>query len=87
MMLRDMTDSKRIDGHVQSQRVVSFVYLPGLRFLLMCVMKSSVHPTIISRHFWPTLESSDFVMPGQFQKYALVLPTNSMASHRAYCVL
>lgn len=26
-----------------------------------------MHPTIISRHFWPTLESSDIVMPGQFQ--------------------
>ncbi|KAF9054879.1 hypothetical protein BJ165DRAFT_741999 [Panaeolus papilionaceus] len=50
VMLRDMTDSKRIDGHVQTQQV------------------SIVHPTIISRHFWPSLESSDLVMPGQFQK-------------------
>ncbi|KAG5644323.1 hypothetical protein DXG03_008681 [Asterophora parasitica] len=50
VMLKDMTDSKRIDGHVQSQKA------------------SIVHPTIISRHFWPTLESSEIVMPGQFQK-------------------
>ncbi|PPR07923.1 hypothetical protein CVT24_000903 [Panaeolus cyanescens] len=50
VMLRDMTDSKRIDGHVQSQK------------------SSIVHPTIISRHFWPSLETSDMVMPGQFQK-------------------
>jgi len=49
VMLRDMTDSKRIDGHVQSKKA------------------SIVHPTIISRHFWPSLESSDMVMPGQFQ--------------------
>ncbi|KAJ7583017.1 hypothetical protein C8J56DRAFT_956338 [Mycena floridula] len=49
VMLKDMTDSKRIDGHVQSQKA------------------SIVHPTIISRHFWPMLESSDIVMPGQFQ--------------------
>lgn len=49
VMLRDMTDSRRIDQHVQSQNV------------------SSMHPTIISRHFWPALESSDMVMPGQFQ--------------------
>ncbi|KAG1780495.1 hypothetical protein EV702DRAFT_1193970 [Suillus placidus] len=49
VMLRDMTDSRRIDQHVQSQKV------------------SSMHPTIISRHFWPALESSDMVMPGQFQ--------------------
>lgn len=28
---------------------------------------SVVHPTIISHHFWPSLESSDLVMPGQFQ--------------------
>ncbi|KAG6815869.1 hypothetical protein H0H87_010659 [Tephrocybe sp. NHM501043] len=50
VMLKDMTDSKRIDGHVQSRQA------------------SSVHPTIISKHFWPALESSDIVMPGQFQK-------------------
>ncbi|KAJ7684510.1 hypothetical protein DFH06DRAFT_9398 [Mycena polygramma] len=49
VMLKDMSDSKRIDGHVQSQKA------------------SIVHPTIISRHFWPSLESSDIVMPGQFQ--------------------
>ncbi|KIJ92859.1 hypothetical protein K443DRAFT_112930 [Laccaria amethystina LaAM-08-1] len=50
VMLKDMTDSKRIDGHVQSQKA------------------SNVHPTIISKHFWPALESSDMVMPGQFQE-------------------
>ncbi|KAN0087485.1 Cullin homology [Tylopilus felleus] len=50
VMLRDMTDSRRIDQHVQSQR------------------PSVVHPTIISRHFWPALETSSIVMPGQFQE-------------------
>ncbi|KAF8816437.1 hypothetical protein BYT27DRAFT_7221469 [Phlegmacium glaucopus] len=50
VMLKDMTDSKRIDGHVQSQRA------------------SIVHPTIISRHFWPSLETSEMIMPGQFQQ-------------------
>ncbi|KAJ7064872.1 hypothetical protein C8F01DRAFT_1128556 [Mycena amicta] len=49
VMLKDMTDSRRIDTHVQSQK------------------SSIVHPTIISRNFWPALESSDIVMPGQFQ--------------------
>ncbi|PPQ79767.1 hypothetical protein CVT25_003320 [Psilocybe cyanescens] len=49
VMLKDMTDSKRIDGHVQSQK------------------DSVVHPTIISRHFWPSLEASDLAMPGQFK--------------------
>ncbi|KAF8555265.1 hypothetical protein OG21DRAFT_1411185 [Imleria badia] len=49
VMLRDMTDSRRIDQHVQSQR------------------PSVIHPTIISRHFWPALEASSIVMPGQFQ--------------------
>ncbi|KAJ3503214.1 hypothetical protein NLJ89_g8534 [Agrocybe chaxingu] len=52
VMLRDMTDSKRIDVHVQSQKT------------------SVVHPMIISTHFWPALESSELVMPGQFQKLA-----------------
>ncbi|KAF9456260.1 hypothetical protein BDZ94DRAFT_1350312 [Collybia nuda] len=50
VMLKDMTNSKRIDGHVQSQRT------------------SVVHPTIILQHFWPSLETSNIVMPGQFQK-------------------
>ncbi|KAJ7028436.1 hypothetical protein C8F04DRAFT_1119316 [Mycena alexandri] len=53
VMLKDMSDSKRIDGHVQSKKA------------------SIVHPTIISRHFWPSLESSDIVMPGQFQALQL----------------
>jgi anaphase-promoting complex subunit 2 len=30
-----------------------------------------MHPTIISRHFWPALESSGIVMPGQFEKCVL----------------
>ncbi|KAH7885407.1 hypothetical protein F5I97DRAFT_2033205 [Phlebopus sp. FC_14] len=49
VMLRDMTDSRRIDQHVQSQKA------------------SIMHPIIISRHFWPALETSSIVMPGQFQ--------------------
>lgn len=49
VMLRDMTDSRRIDQHIQSQKL------------------SVMHPTIISRHFWPALETSDINMPGQFQ--------------------
>ncbi|KAG7451564.1 uncharacterized protein BT62DRAFT_883756 [Guyanagaster necrorhizus] len=51
VMLKDMTDSKRIDGHVQSQ------------------MASIVHPTIISKHFWPMLGSDEIIMPGQFQTF------------------
>lgn len=50
VMLKDMTDSRRIDQHVQSQK------------------SSIIHPTIISRHFWPPLQSSMFNMPGQFQE-------------------
>ncbi|KZT12088.1 ubiquitin-protein ligase [Laetiporus sulphureus 93-53] len=50
VMLRDMTDSKRIDQHVQSQKNLV------------------LHPTIISRHFWPPLQAGKFVMPGQFKQ-------------------
>jgi len=45
VMLRDMTDSRRTDQHVQSQK-------PSL-----------LHPVIISRHFWPTLQTGTFVLP------------------------
>lgn len=67
-MLKDMTDSKRIDVHVQSQKA------------------SVVHPTIISRHFWPALESSDMVLPGQFQQY-VVLPYLVAEVNRIVCRL
>ncbi|TDL22152.1 ubiquitin-protein ligase [Rickenella mellea] len=49
VMLRDMTDSRRIDQHVQSQKA------------------SNLHPTIISKHFWPALQASTLNMPGQFK--------------------
>ncbi|KAI0045093.1 ubiquitin-protein ligase [Auriscalpium vulgare] len=49
VMLRDMTDSRRIDQHVKTQQ------------------PSILHPTIISRHFWPQLQSSKIVMPGQLR--------------------
>ncbi|KAE9403240.1 hypothetical protein BT96DRAFT_964565 [Gymnopus androsaceus JB14] len=49
VMLKDMSDSKRIDGHVQSQN------------------ETVLHPTIISKHFWPMLEATEIVMPGQFR--------------------
>ncbi|KAI0632358.1 hypothetical protein C8Q77DRAFT_1125177 [Trametes polyzona] len=50
VMLRDMTDSRRIDQHVQAQKP-----LP-------------LHPTIISKHFWPPLQTNSFTMPGQFRE-------------------
>lgn len=50
VMLKDMTDSKRTDQHVQTQNT------------------SVMHPTIISKHFWPTLQSTSFEMPGQFKE-------------------
>ncbi|TBU44447.1 hypothetical protein BD309DRAFT_958345 [Dichomitus squalens] len=50
VMLRDMTDSRRIDQHVQQQKPMP------------------LHPTIVSRHFWPPLQTSSFNMPGQFKE-------------------
>jgi anaphase-promoting complex subunit 2 len=72
VMLRDMTDSRRIDQHVQSQTAVSCRYRYD-KVRSYYSKQSSMHPTIISRHFWPALESSDMVMPGQFQMYVLYL--------------
>ncbi|TCD66611.1 hypothetical protein EIP91_001120 [Steccherinum ochraceum] len=50
VMLRDMTDSRRTDQHVQAQK------------------STVLHPTIISKHFWPALQSTVFKMPGQFKQ-------------------
>lgn len=36
-----------------------------------------MHPTIISRHFWPKLDSSDIVMPGRFQEYVATVSSIS----------
>jgi anaphase-promoting complex subunit 2 len=33
-----------------------------------------MHPTIISRHFWPKLEYSDIVMPGRMKEYVVECP-------------
>ncbi|KAF8527598.1 hypothetical protein BU17DRAFT_61723 [Hysterangium stoloniferum] len=49
VMLRDMTDSRRIDQHIQSKK------------------PSVIHPTVISRHFWPSLQAGGLKMPGQYQ--------------------
>jgi len=49
VMLKDMTDSKRIDQHVQTQS------------------SSVLHPTIISRHFWPQFQTAKILMPGQLR--------------------
>ena len=32
-------------------------------------MQSVMHPTIISRHFWPQFQSSKIQMPGQLREY------------------
>ena len=72
-MLRDMTDSKRIDQHVQTQQAVSASHFFVHSSELTKRIQSIIHPTIISRHFWPALESSDIAMPGQFEKYVEAL--------------
>ncbi len=71
VMLKDMTDSKRIDGHVQSQMAVSGCTEVILMSSDYQLRKSIVHPTIISKHFWPMLGSDEIIMPGQFQTYVL----------------
>ncbi|KAI0365712.1 ubiquitin-protein ligase [Pilatotrama ljubarskyi] len=50
VMLRDMTESRRIDQHIQAQKSMP------------------LHPTIISKHFWPPLQTNSFTMPGQFRE-------------------
>ena len=67
-MLKDMTDSKRIDGHVQSKKRYAFLKPSSPISNEIGIVQSIVHPTIISQHFWPTLESSDLVMPSQFNR-------------------
>ena len=89
VMLRDMTDSKRIDGHVQSQRAVSyyFVKFTSLKISFFSLQKSIVHPTIISRHFWPSLETSEMIMPGQFQQFVFSSLALKASKSKWSCIL
>jgi anaphase-promoting complex subunit 2 len=82
VMLRDMTDSRRIDTYIQAQLEQSkppeHIVPPEKR---ASNPVNVVHPTIISHHFWPALSTSNstsnstpsnaasavpFSMPGQF---------------------
>lgn len=79
VMLKDMTDSKRIDQHVQSQSLV------GTRFILIVALdvdetQSVMHPTVISRHFWPQFQTTKILMPGQLREYAI------FRSYHASCI-
>lgn len=68
-MLRDMTDSRRIDQHVQAQKQVSASNEVVVKANSnIYVIKSFLHPTIISKHFWPPLATSNLQMPGQFKR-------------------
>lgn len=38
VMLKDMTDSKRIDGHVQSQTTVSSIHILAFHWVLLTIL-------------------------------------------------
>lgn len=66
-----MTDSKRIDQHIQNQKNVRGSHTLSLAFTDATPFlhpQSLMHPTIISRHFWPPLQTNTFIMPGQFKE-------------------
>jgi hypothetical protein len=65
-----MTDSKRIDQHVQAQSSVGILFNP-IATLDIDDIQSVMHPTIISRHFWPQFQTAKILMPGQLHEYAL----------------
>ncbi|XP_006463280.1 hypothetical protein AGABI2DRAFT_186909 [Agaricus bisporus var. bisporus H97] len=56
VMLKDMTDSKRIDSHIQNQLSLSSSSSTPPSSADINV----VHPTIISHHFWPSSDPSAF---------------------------
>jgi len=47
VMLKDMTDSRRLNQYMQTQD------------------PTKLYPTVISRHFWPTLQHSKLRLPGR----------------------
>ncbi len=81
-MLKDMTDSKRIDTHVQSQNEVGYLFFACSTSAHRCYATQQsvqvMHPTIISRQFWPMLETNELNMPGQFKTYASLLKSGAL---------
>ena len=51
--------------------------------VVLNIMQSVMHPTIISRHFWPQFQSSKIQMPGQLREYVVVFILNVPLSPRA----
>ncbi|KAG9006075.1 hypothetical protein FRB90_010080 [Tulasnella sp. 427] len=60
VMMKDITDSRRSDTQIHNLRLSQ----GGLAFQNPLPM----HTTIISRLFWPPVQRSSLVMPGQFKK-------------------
>jgi len=66
VMLKDMTDSMGMSNLRKLFVVLLFV---ESQKLMCALLQSNKHPMIISKHFWPALESNGMDMPGQFQEY------------------
>lgn len=67
VMLKDMTDSKRIDGHVQSQKAVSAVFCLSLLMLTSSSSRSCTRP--LSRGtFGPRSSRATLSCRGSFKR-------------------
>ena len=58
VMLRDMTDSRRIDAYLQAQFEQSRLPPHSTHPSSEEMASNVIHPTIISHHFWPSLSTS-----------------------------
>ncbi|KAG8945291.1 hypothetical protein FRC04_001068 [Tulasnella sp. 424] len=61
VMMKDITDSRRSDTQIHNLRSAQ-------RAAEHAPNPLPIHTTIISRLFWPPVQRSSLVMPGQFQK-------------------
>jgi anaphase-promoting complex subunit 2 len=69
VMLKDMADSKRIDDHVHGDIKV----IVGRIAAILLTIQSTVHPLIISRMFWPNIQSSSLRLPPMLEAYVCLL--------------
>lgn len=76
-MLKDMTDSRRTDQHLQQQEAVCHAVRTEPGRMAHVLPQSDLRATIISRHFWPPLPVAKIEMPGQLKQYAPVRSSSS----------
>jgi anaphase-promoting complex subunit 2 len=62
VMLKDMTDSRRLNQYMQAEEPVRRLH-EELSVAIHIFYQTKLYPTVISKHFWPALQNSKLRLP------------------------